>query len=144
MGLPIKKLPFNRDVFCDEDISIHVGNVSEDIVISNSETFVGTVEVSPLLPTAIDKPVKKKARKSKPRKQSPSSSNDDESEGYIQMIDSSESDVGADDDPECLFCTGLFSEDRRGEKWPQCCRMLSLCTVQRRRRTIYLSFVLQA
>ncbi|KAJ8878321.1 hypothetical protein PR048_018898 [Dryococelus australis] len=47
---------------------------------------------------------------------SPNSSIDDESEGDMQMIDCSYSDVGADDDAECLFCTGLFSEDHRGEK----------------------------
>ncbi|KAJ8869677.1 hypothetical protein PR048_028670, partial [Dryococelus australis] len=40
----------------------------------------------------------------------------------MQMIDSSESNVGADDDAERLFCTVLFSEDRRGEKWAQCCK----------------------
>ncbi|KAJ8897674.1 hypothetical protein PR048_003024 [Dryococelus australis] len=50
----------------------------------------------------------KKTRKSKPRKRSPSSS--------------SNLDVGAYDDAECLFCTGLFSEGRREKKWAQCCK----------------------
>ncbi|KAJ8882513.1 hypothetical protein PR048_014324 [Dryococelus australis] len=59
-------------------------------------------------------PLKTKVIKSKPRKQSPSSSRDEESEGNMVMIDSSESGVAEDYDAECLFCTGLLSEDRRG------------------------------
>ena len=28
----------------------------------------------------------------------------------------------SDGDAECLFCTGLFSHDKHGEKWVQCVR----------------------
>jgi len=28
----------------------------------------------------------------------------------------------SDGDAECLFCTGLFSHDKHGEKWAQCVR----------------------
>ncbi|KAJ9589286.1 hypothetical protein L9F63_017531 [Diploptera punctata] len=41
----------------------------------------------------------------------------------MEIIDSGDDDseFGADDaDAECLFCTGLYSEDTRGEKCAQC------------------------
>ena len=39
-----------------------------------------------------------------------------EFENYDSGVDIS------DGDAECLFCTGLFSHDKHGEKWGQCVR----------------------
>ena len=48
----------------------------------------------------------------------------DDSDDDVNFIDD-------DSDTECLFCTGLFSEDHEGEDWIRCCSCLrwahSLC-----------------
>lgn len=60
-----------------------------------------------------------KTRKSSKRKIINDSSSDSDSE--IQLPESDSSDIGdEDEDAECLFCTGRFSEDKHGEKWAQC------------------------
>ena len=45
---------------------------------------------------------------------------------WVNMEIEFESDDSGDDisdgDAECLFCTGLFSHDKLGEKWAQCVR----------------------
>lgn len=53
---------------------------------------------------------------------SSSSSDSDTTEEEIQLIDSSDSEfnMNDDNDAECLFCTGLFSQDTHGEKWGKC------------------------
>lgn len=34
------------------------------------------------------------------------------------------SDESSGSDAECIFCTGLFSEDKKGEKWAKCVKCL--------------------
>ncbi|KAJ9574863.1 hypothetical protein L9F63_007958 [Diploptera punctata] len=57
-----------------------------------------------------------KSKKSRSRKRQLSSSSE-ETDTEMEIIDSGDDDseFGADD-AECLFCTGLYSEDTRGEK----------------------------
>ncbi|KAJ9601585.1 hypothetical protein L9F63_000257 [Diploptera punctata] len=58
-----------------------------------------------------------KSKTSRPRKRQLSSSSE-KTDTERELI---YSEFGADDaDAECLFCTGLYSEDTRGEKWAQC------------------------
>jgi hypothetical protein len=45
-----------------------------------------------------------------------SSDSESEFEGPV-LIDT---DNGNDDDAECIFCLGLFSQDKCGEQWAQC------------------------
>ena len=60
----------------------------------------------------------KKTRKSSKRKTEESTS---ESESDIHLAESGDSDMDTDDeDAQCLFCTGHFSDDKHGEKWAQC------------------------
>jgi len=39
----------------------------------------------------------------------------------VFQSDDSGNDI-SDGDPECLYCTGLFSRDKHVEKWDQCVR----------------------
>ncbi|XP_069669360.1 uncharacterized protein [Periplaneta americana] len=62
-----------------------------------------------------------KNRKVQLKKHNLTSFSDEDFDEEMQSIDSSDSEFeGNDDDAECLFCTGLFSDDTRGEKWVQC------------------------
>ncbi|CAH1988994.1 unnamed protein product [Acanthoscelides obtectus] len=47
------------------------------------------------------------------------SSSSSESSGSLKLDDLS-SDESGGSDAECLFCTGRFSEDKKGEKWAKC------------------------
>ena len=39
---------------------------------------------------------------------------------YLVLDDDSHMDCVGDEDAECVFCCGLFSEDNSGEKWIKC------------------------
>jgi len=45
-----------------------------------------------------------------------------ESDMEIEFESADSGDDISDQDAECLFCTGLFSHDKHGEKWAQCVR----------------------
>ncbi|KAG8246250.1 hypothetical protein J6590_088462 [Homalodisca vitripennis] len=62
-----------------------------------------------------DRPMKKKVF----RKLWDSSSESNEEEQIVFADDSADDDY-EEGDAECLYCTGLFSEDRNGEDWIRC------------------------
>ena len=45
-----------------------------------------------------------------------------ESDMEIQFDNYDSGDDTSDGDAECLFCAGLFSHDKHGDKWAQCVR----------------------
>ena len=61
---------------------------------------------------------KRSSKKSKVGIQKSSSESDTENE--FESYGSG--DKISDGDADCLFCTGLFSHDKQGEKWAQCVR----------------------
>lgn len=69
------------------------------------------------------KPVIEKKLTIKKKKIESSSSESDGSE-ELQYDDTSEED---NDDAECLFCSGKYSEDVNGEKWAQCNQCFRWC-----------------
>jgi hypothetical protein len=59
-----------------------------------------------------------KPKKSRKRKAVSSSSESDQEEPVI--IDANSNWLDEDEDAECIYCTGLLSQDMAGEKWVVC------------------------
>jgi hypothetical protein len=71
---------------------------------------------------AIKETSNKKSKRSSKKSQVGIQESSSESDMEIEFENDDCGDDVSDGDAECLFCTGLFSNDKNGEKWAQCVR----------------------
>lgn len=62
------------------------------------------------------------SRRGRSKRRLPFVTDTSEFEDDVVQLEDSDEDLSEDEDAECLFCAGRFSEDNEGEDWIRCCK----------------------